>query len=102
MLPSVVPSPAINPENWFDGRGLYLEVTPRGGKYWRLKYRFGGKEKRTLPGSLSLTFLSKKLVGAARTPRRLLTQEIDPSEYRQARKAARVQQASNSFEAVAA
>ena len=30
----------------FDARGLYLEVAPAGGKWWRLKYRFGGKEKR--------------------------------------------------------
>ena len=29
-----------------DGGGLYLEVAPSGGKWWRLKYRFGGKEKR--------------------------------------------------------
>ncbi len=30
----------------FDGGGLYLEVAPSGGKWWRLKYRFAGKEKR--------------------------------------------------------
>src|SRR6266550_9229007 len=30
----------------FDSGGLYLEVTPAGGKYWRWKYRFAGKEKR--------------------------------------------------------
>ena len=30
----------------FDGLGLYLEVSPSGGKWWRLKYRFAGKEKR--------------------------------------------------------
>ena len=30
----------------YDERGLYLEVSPNGGKWWRLKYRFGGKEKR--------------------------------------------------------
>jgi len=30
----------------FDGRGLYLELTPKGGKWWRFKYRFLGKEKR--------------------------------------------------------
>jgi hypothetical protein len=30
----------------FDGGGLYLEVMPAGGKLWRLKYRFGSKEKR--------------------------------------------------------
>jgi hypothetical protein len=30
----------------FDGRGLYLEISPNGGKWWRLKYRFSGREKR--------------------------------------------------------
>jgi len=30
----------------FDDRGLYLEVAPAGGKWWRHKYRFEGKEKR--------------------------------------------------------
>ena len=30
----------------FDGGGLYLEVSPAGGKWWRWKYRFAGKEKR--------------------------------------------------------
>jgi hypothetical protein len=30
----------------YDARGLYLEVHPSGGKWWRLKYRFAGKEKR--------------------------------------------------------
>jgi integrase len=34
------------PGKHFDGGGLYLEVTPSGGRYWRLKYRHGGKEKR--------------------------------------------------------
>ena len=29
----------------FDSRGLYLEINPSGGKWWRWKYRFGGKEK---------------------------------------------------------
>jgi hypothetical protein len=28
-----------------DGKGLYLLINPNGSKYWRLKYRFGGKEK---------------------------------------------------------
>ena len=30
----------------FDGKGLYLEVTPKAQKWWRLKYRYNGKEKR--------------------------------------------------------
>jgi hypothetical protein len=29
-----------------DGRGLYLEISPTGGKWWRFKYRLAGKEKR--------------------------------------------------------
>ena len=28
-----------------DAGGLYLEVSPKGGKWWRLKYRYEGKEK---------------------------------------------------------
>jgi hypothetical protein len=34
------------PQRLFDGEGMYLEAAPSGGKWWRLKYRFGGKEKR--------------------------------------------------------
>jgi hypothetical protein len=29
-----------------DGRGMYLEISPAGGKWWRFKYRFAGKERR--------------------------------------------------------
>lgn len=29
-----------------DGQGLYLEIAPNGSKYWRMKYRYLGKEKR--------------------------------------------------------
>lgn len=35
----------------FDGLGLYLEVTALGGRYWRLKYRYAGKEKRLAFGA---------------------------------------------------
>jgi hypothetical protein len=34
----------------FDGGGLYLEVAPSGGKWWRLKYRFLRKDKRLALG----------------------------------------------------
>lgn len=33
-----------------DGHGMYLEVMPSGAKYWRLKYRIDGKEKRAALG----------------------------------------------------
>ena len=38
--------PGKKPLRMFDGGGLYIEVAPSGGKWWRFKYRFGGKEKR--------------------------------------------------------
>ena len=37
--------PAKKARKLFDGGGLYIEVSPAGGKWWRFKYRFGGKEK---------------------------------------------------------
>ena len=92
--------PGSNTRKMFDGRGLYLEITPRGGKYWRVKYRFGGKEKRLSLGVYPDVSLKEARQGCE-DARRLLTREIDPSEHRRALKAARRQQASNSFEAVA-
>ena len=41
-----------------DGVGMYLEVMPSGSKYWRFKYRFGGKEKRLAFGVYPDVFLS--------------------------------------------
>lgn len=38
--------PGAKPLRLFDGGGLYLEVMPTGARYWRMKYRFAGKEKR--------------------------------------------------------
>lgn len=36
--------PKEKTQRLFDGQGLYLEVSPTGGKYWRLKYRYNSKE----------------------------------------------------------
>ncbi|MBN8508539.1 MAG: tyrosine-type recombinase/integrase [Burkholderiales bacterium] len=38
------------PGRYWDGRGLYLEVHPAGGRYWRMKYRHDGKERRAALG----------------------------------------------------
>jgi hypothetical protein len=43
--------PKIKPYKIADGEGLYLEVTPIGTKFWRLKYRLHGKEKRISIGA---------------------------------------------------
>jgi hypothetical protein len=37
--------PGEKPVKMFDGLGLFLIVTPAGGKWWRFRYSFGGKEK---------------------------------------------------------
>lgn len=42
--------PCDKPYKLTDGKGLYLYVTPAGGKVWRLKYGFGGKEKLLVIG----------------------------------------------------
>lgn len=42
--------PQAKPYRLYDEQGLYLEVQPNGGRYWRLKYRFLGKEKRLALG----------------------------------------------------
>jgi integrase len=65
----------------FDGSGMYLEVMPTGAKYWRWKFRFGGKEKR-----LALGVFPEVSVAAARElcadARALLRRGVDPSAQR--------------------
>ncbi len=92
--------PSKKSRKMFDGRGLYLEVSPRGGKWWRQKYRFEGKDKRISLGvypDVSLKEARRRCEDA----RRLLAGGVDPSEHRQALKAAKAQRNSNTFEAVA-
>lgn len=83
-----------------DAGGLYLEVTPSGGKWWRLKYRYGGKEKRLSLGvypDVSLKDARQRRDDA----RKLLANDVDPAENRKATKAAKVERAGNSFEVIA-
>ena len=84
----------------FDERGLYLEVAPSGGKWWRFKYRFEGKEKRISLGVYPDISL-KDARNRRDDCRKMVANDIDPSEHRKAKKASRVEQAANSFEVVA-
>ena len=92
--------PGEKPSKLSDERGLFLLVTPAGGKWWRLKYRFDGKEKL-----LSLGTYPDVGLKAARErrddARKLLADGIDPGENRKASKAAKQERAANSFEVVA-
>ena len=91
--------PEEKTKRYFDGGGMYLEVTPKGSKYWRFKYRFGGKEKRLAIGvypDVSLKDAREKLSNA----RKLLDQDIDPSQHKKDKKLLRVEAAQNSFRAI--
>jgi integrase len=92
--------PTDKVQRLFDAGGLYLELAPSGGKWWRLKYRFDGKEKRLSLGTYPDTGLA-----AARekrdAARKLLAAGIDPGEHRKAEKLAGEEQAANSFEVIA-
>ncbi len=92
--------PAKTPRRLFDGGGLYIEISRSGSKLWRLKYRFNGKEKRLALGiypAVSLADARKRREAA----RELLAREIDPGEHRKIQRAAKVEQATSSFEIVA-
>jgi len=83
----------------YDERGLFLMVTPAGGKWWRFRYSFGGKEKL-----LSLGVYPDVSLKDARTrrdeARKLIAQGADPGTQRKADKAAVTALTENCFEAV--
>jgi len=91
--------PGEKPIRLFDGGGLYLEVSPAGGKLWRLKYRVDGKEKRLALGSYPDTGL-KDARARRDDARKLLAAGADPGETRKAAKRARAAVDTNTFEAL--
>jgi hypothetical protein len=83
-----------------DGEGLYLLVRPDGSRYWRLKYRFAGKEKLLALGvypDVSLKEARDKRADA----KKLLRDGKDPGQVRRQEKQRAREAAENSFEAVA-
>lgn len=91
--------PAEKPQKLFDGGGLFLLVTPTGGKLWRLKYRFGGIEKLLAIGPYPQTSLAD-----ARQKRdqasALIANGVDPSDTKKAQKVAGTQE-TETFEIIA-
>lgn len=92
--------PSDKTQRLFDGGGLYLEISPAGGKWWRWKYRFAGKEKRLSFGTYPDTGLADAR-DKRDAARKLLASGADPGEHRKAAKAAGLEKAANSFEVVA-
>jgi hypothetical protein len=91
---------AHKPYKKSDAGGLFILVQPDGKRYWRLAYRFAGKQKTLALGTYPLIGL-----GAAREARdaakRELREGLDPSELRKSEKAAVAAASQNSFEAIA-
>lgn len=83
----------------FDGAGLYLHVQ-RSGKYWRLKYRYAGKEKLLALGVYPEISL-KKARERRNEARELLVDGIDPAAYRRSRKFAKTRDSANNFKKIA-
>ena len=88
------------PYRLFDGGGLYLEVTPSGGKCWRYKYRYAGKERR-----LSLGLYPDVSLAEARerhsAARKALSAGHDPNEVKRESKRQTILRSANTFEMVA-
>ena len=84
----------------FDAKGLYLEISPSGGKWWRLKYRVAGKEKRLSLGVYPEVNL-RKARAKCDDARELLDRGVDPGERRKINKALRVEGTANSMEVIA-
>lgn len=82
-----------------DGRGMYLEIAPTGGKWWRFKYRLDGKEKR-----ISLGVYPDVGLADARdrreAARKLVAAGVDPNAHRKAAKVALAESTENTFEAL--
>lgn len=91
---------ADRPKKFFDGFGLFLLVNPKGSKYWRFKYNYLGKEKRMAFGvypEVSLAEAREKRDKA----RKLLSNDIDPSQAKKENRRRALLNAENTFEVVA-
>lgn len=88
------------PGRHFDGGGLYLEVTPTGGRYWRLKYRYGRKEKRLAFGVYPVVTL-KEARERRDAARKVIERGEDPAELKRAAKAQAERDSRTTFEAIA-
>jgi integrase len=87
------------PQKFFDGGGLFLFVSPTGGKLWRLKYRFGGTEKLSALGAypqISLAEARQKRDQALA----MIANGVDPGETKKAQKAAGTEE-TETFEVIA-
>jgi hypothetical protein len=91
--------PAEKPVRLFDERGLYLEVSPAGGKWWRLKVQIR-RQREAFSLGVYPDVSPKDARDSREECRKMLAGRVDPSENRKARKSTSSDRASNSFEVV--
>lgn len=92
--------PVNRPQKLFDTGGLYLLLQPTGARWWRLKYRFAGREKLLSLGIYPQVSL-KQARASRDAARAVLANGVDPSSQRKADELAHRNATGNSFEAVA-
>ena len=92
--------PRTKPFKLYDGHGLFVLIHPSGGKWWRYKYRFAGKEKLLALGAYPEVSLSDARDRHARA-RKLLASGKDPSGAKQEAKRQTAASHQNTFEAIA-
>ena len=83
----------------YDTGGMYLEIAPAGGKWWRLKYRVDGKEKLISLGTYPEVTLAEAREKREAT-RKQVRDGIDPSAHRKAAKVASAEAGANTLQAV--
>ncbi|PHI30184.1 tyrosine-type recombinase/integrase [Budvicia aquatica] len=89
--------PTDKPYKLTDGEGMHLLIHPNGSKYWRLQYRFDGKQKMMALG----VYPEIKLADARQRrdeARRLIANNIDPSEKKKVDKQVRQSSIKNTFQ----
>jgi hypothetical protein len=70
--------PGTQPQRLSDGGGLYLQIDPNGGRYWRYNYRFAGKQKTLALGVFPDVSLARARA-RHQTARQQLSDGVDPS-----------------------
>jgi len=99
FVKKVKPTAATAGDKHTDGQGLYLHVK-QAGKYWRMSYRFDGKQKLLALGVYPAVSLAKARQRRDKA-RELLADGIDPSTAKRAEKQSASLASANTFELVA-
>ena len=99
FVKNIKPTESPTGDKHTDGQGLYLHVK-QAGKYWRMNYRFNGKQKLLALGVYPAVSLLKARQRRDKA-RELLADGIDPNIAKKEEKRASAISAVNTFELVA-